>query len=107
MAEVVAEPQPVEDINEDTATETEDELLEESNEETETIEETVDEEPISDETASPEIIAPVANVTETAPEGEKGMWLKLIKLSLRHLMVMIHSFEMNHLSTSNGKYLIN
>ena len=103
----VADPQPVEDINEDTATETEDEILEESNEEIETIEEIVDEEPTADETASPEIIAPVANVTETAPEGEKGMWLKLTKFSRRHLMVMIHSFDMNHLSTSNGKHLIN
>ena len=33
--------------------------------------------------------------------GEKGMWLKLTKILQRHLMAMIH------LSTSNGKYLIN
>ena len=69
----VADPLPVEDINEDIAAETE--LEEELIDETETNEEEV----ILDEPSDD--ISPVSNVTEITQEGEKGMWLKLTKIS--------------------------
>ena len=96
MASDVADPLPVEDIDEDIAAETE--LEEESIDETETNEE----EAIPDEPSDD--ISPVANVTDITQEGEKGMWLKLTKntkVLQRHLIAMIH------LSTSNGKHLSN
>ena len=67
MASDVADPLPVEDIDEDVAAETE--LEEESIDETETNEE----EAIPDEPSDD--ISPVANVTDMTQEGEKGMWL--------------------------------
>ena len=73
MESEVADPLPVEDINEDTAAETE--LEEELIDETETNEEEV----ILDEPSDD--ISPVSNVTEITQEGEKGMWLKLTKIS--------------------------
>lgn len=83
MASETADPLPVEDIDEDTAAEIE--VEEESIDETETNEEEVISEEPSDD------ISPVANVTDITQEGEKGMWLKLIKI--RHLMAMIHLLE--------------
>ena len=71
MASDVADPLPVEDIDEDIAAETE--LEEELIDETETNEE----EAIPDEPSDD--ISPVANVTDMTQEGEKGMWLKLTK----------------------------
>ena len=85
MASDVADPLPVEDIDEDIAAETE--IEEESIDETETNEE----EAIPDEPSDD--ISPVANVTDITQEGEKGMWLKLTKILQRHLMAMIHLFE--------------
>lgn len=73
MESEVADPLPVEDINEDIAAETE--LEEELIDETETNEEEV----IPDEPSDD--ISPVSNVTEITQEGEKGMWLKLTKIS--------------------------
>lgn len=73
MESEVADPLPVEDINEDIAAETE--LEEELIDETETNEEEV----ILDEPSDD--ISPVSNVTEITQEGEKGMWLKLTKIS--------------------------
>ena len=83
VASETADPLPVEDIDEDTAAEIE--VEEESIDETETNEEEVISEEPSDD------ISPVANVTDITQEGEKGMWLKLIKI--RHLMAMIHLLE--------------
>ena len=85
VASEVADSLP-DDVIEDTASETEVETVQESSEEIETSE--TEEEATPDEPS--DVILPVANVTDTAQEGEKGMWLKVTKMSERHLMTMIH-----------------